>query len=734
MIQFSFKNFLLFSILIILINPTLSNAQKKNTKESAVLPWEVDTLIKPIPLNRQLYSDRIDAEIKKIDLRDGELDNALSLDDTLISKVLTQSLLKEIPLIKIHIENLEVGHQEKIKYHKELLNLTRRLSNMSFNLENLSYIKNSVQNFGEILIALQTNDVQNFIKKNKNIYTLDNINLLSDFPKEKAAVFETVGNQYPEMMIKRLPDFAKEAYADPIVAAAAKILPGTILNYATSTSYLSDVVRRNKDPLVQTIVQIATFSKNPLKALPFLDFIHNKTKTIAEIDELSKSEKEYYKALVAAKIANPKYGIQVLNDELNYRGLLLVRVVNELHDSPAPVRFKSIMDYNAAEIYFMIIASQDEIYTSSFTWMFDRMKEIMAPEKGNDFLNRLNKSNFRTFIRMCAGYNKLAPFLQTMDEKDKVLLMKEFVANLEKGNDDELEDAVDVADAFGSITDTSLVNFLKAEVKTNYEKVYKANNKESTKGLIIYGLLSTIFNSAENSDQLTNNLSIIPPITFVPNTSLKNENGEIIVQAFFYGDADGKMSYNSFRNNFNNSNWKSSTNAHWVTYTSTGSQKIIVYANLPHNEPEDETAQKELAKYFSQNNIQPSMVIHRGHSYHLDGSLNSLTPNVKVVMLGSCGGYHNLAKVLDRSPDANIISSKQVGAASINDPIIAEMLKQLLNGNDLNWLNAWSDLSSYFSKRGAMERDLFSDYIPPNKNLGAIFIKAYRKLSLQAEF
>ena len=725
---------MLFSILIILINPTFISAQKKTAKESAALPWEIDTLIKPIPVNRQLYSDRIDAEIKKIDLRDGELDNALSLDDTLISKVLTQSLLKEIPLIKIHIENLEVEHQEKIKYHKELLNLTRRLSHMNFNLENLSYIKNSVQNFEEIIIALQTDNVHNFVKKNKNIYTLDNINLLSDFPKEKAAVFEAVGDQYPEMMIKRLPDFAKEAYADPIVAAAAKILPGTILNYATSTSYLSDVVRRNKDPLVQTIVQIATFSKNPLKALPFLDFIHNKTKTIAEIDELSKSEKEYYKALVAAKIANPKYGIQVLNDELNYRGLLLVRVVNELHDSPAPVRFKSIMDYNAAEIYFMIIASQDEIYTSSFTWMFDRMKEIMAPEKGNDFLNRLNKSNFRTFIRMCAGYNKLAPFLQTMDEKDKVLLMKEFVANLEKGNEDELEDAVDVADAFGSITDTSLVNFLKAEVKTNYEKVYKANNKESTKGLIIYGLLSTIFNSAENSDQLTSSLSIIPPITFVPNTSLKNENGEIIVQAFFYGDADGKMSYNSFRNNFNNSNWKSSTNAHWTTYTSTGPQKIIVYANLPHNEPEDEAAQKELAKYFSQNNIQPSMVIHRGHSYHLDGSLNSLTPNVKVVMLGSCGGYHNLAKVLDRSPDANIISSKQVGAASINDPIIAEMLKQLLNGKDLNWLNAWSDLSSYFSKRGAMERDLFSDYIPPNKNLGAIFIKAYRKLSLQAEF
>lgn len=103
-------------------------------------------------------------------------------------------------------------------------------------------------------------------------------------------------------------------------------------------------------------------------------------------------------------------------------------------------------------------------------------------------------------------------------------------------------------------------------------------------------------------------------------------------------------------------------------------------------------------------------------------------------MLGSCGGYHNLAKVLDKAPDANIISSKQVGAASVNDPIIGEMLSQLLKGNDLNWLEAWSDLNTYFSKRGAHERDMFSDYIPPNKNLGAIFIKAYRKLDQQTSY
>ncbi len=96
-------------------------------------------------------------------------------------------------------------------------------------------------------------------------------------------------------------------------------------------------------------------------------------------------------------------------------------------------------------------------------------------------------------------------------------------------------------------------------------------------------------------------------------------------------------------------------------------------------------------------------------------------------MLGSCGGYHNLATVLDKSPDANIISTKQVGSYTVNEPIIRNMFDQLLEGRNIDWIASWSALDRYFSSKGSHEKDLFSDYIPPNRNLGAIFIKAYRK-------
>jgi hypothetical protein len=106
-------------------------------------------------------------------------------------------------------------------------------------------------------------------------------------------VFTSVSNAYPEMMIKRLPSFAMESYADPVIAAAAKVLPGTILTYATSTSALSTAVRRNKDPLVKSIVRIANESKAPLKALPFLEEVNSGRKTVAEIDVITADPKAY---------------------------------------------------------------------------------------------------------------------------------------------------------------------------------------------------------------------------------------------------------------------------------------------------------------------------------------------------------------------------------------------------------------------------------------------------------
>lgn len=714
-----------------------AHAQKRNRKNrkhraktEQLQPHQIDSLLQPIPINRQAFTDKISHQVNIADRKDGSLDKQIAVDDPSVSEAYTQVIILGVPRVMHHIENMQkADHFSKIAYHRALENMVRRFNIKPMSSTQITYLRRSLRNFDELIHALETNTVKEYTRSNANIYTLDNSDLLKDYPEEKAYVFATVGKAKPEVMIRRLPEFAKESYADPIVATAAQVVPGTILTYATSTSYLNAVVRRNKDPLVQTIVRIASESRNPLKALPFLGDIYNKRKTVREVDAITNNPVAYYKALVALKVQNETLATDYIDKELDHRGLQFVRKVNELHNASSSVRFKSLLPFGAEDLYFMMIGSQDEIYTSSFTWMFQRMMEKMKPLPGDQLLDKVHKNHFRTFIRMCAGYNTLTPFLTSIDRHQKELLMKDFVAGLEQGDQDDLADAVDVADAFGSITDPELIAFLKSEVQTHLKRMQNMTNEEAEKGAIVYGLLYTIFESSENTDKLSSDLNgLIPPITYVPNTTMRNSEDKIIIRTYFYGDEDGKISFNSFKSNFPSAKWSSESNKQWIKYTSKGSKNtIIVYANLPLTEPADEAAQEALTRFLNEKGLEPSVVIHRGHSYHLQGSLANLSPATKVVMLGSCGGYHNLAAVLDKAPDANIISSKQIGSFSVNEPIIREMLQPLQEGKDLDWINAWSSLNQYFSKRSAQEKDLFSDYVPPNKNLGAIFIKAYRK-------
>jgi hypothetical protein len=76
--------------------------------------------------------------------------------------------------------------------------------------------------------------------------------------------------------------------------------------------------------------------------------------------------------------------------------------------------------------------------------------------------------------------------------------------------------------------------------------------------------------------------------------------------------------------------------------------------------------------------------------------------------------------VLKHSPDAHIVASKQTGKIFINQPFMNLLDEKLINGNNIEWIPFWMEFKN---KAGKIEG--FEDYIPPYKNLGALFIKAY---------
>jgi len=301
--------------------------------------------------------------------------------------------------------------------------------------------------------------------------------------------------------------------------------------------------------------------------------------------------------------------------------------------------------------------------------------------------------------------------------------MKAFVANLDKSSN--LEDAVDVADSYSSITDKDLLQKILKNVINNEKRSIKENNN---RGTVIYSLLKTIFLSADSSNvDLTSEIGI-PSIYSIDNKYLTDASGRIIQQVFFYGDEDGKNNYSGFLNSFSSKEWAITNQKEWIEIKSLKGKKVWIYANLPLDSDKnlDDTAQAHLTNYLNRNDLNPSVVIHRGHSYWLPGTINRMTGNAKIILLGSCGGYKNLSQILTICPDANIISTKEIGKGDINRPIINYLNQAFMAGNTIVWKDMWTALTKVFYADPNKEvRESWDDYIPPYKNLGAIFIKAY---------
>ena len=222
--------------------------KKKKDTEKPVVVVEPDTLIAPIPNNRWLFANNVTKSIRGIDARDGQVDQIVYDPDPVVSKVLTQTFLVDAQKTLIKIENSKADHVKKIRYHRALTELLDDFKKYTGSVADPLYYRRLLKNFEDLMYADINGNVMNFVKANANVYTLENIGLVEGNPEAKAYIFEAVGKEKPEMMIKRLPQFAKESYADPIVAAAAKVVPGTILTYAQSNSSLSSVIRRNTTP------------------------------------------------------------------------------------------------------------------------------------------------------------------------------------------------------------------------------------------------------------------------------------------------------------------------------------------------------------------------------------------------------------------------------------------------------------------------------------------------------
>ncbi|MEO6253390.1 MAG: hypothetical protein ABIO79_08805 [Ferruginibacter sp.] len=733
------KKYLFLILLLISVSPVFANR---------------DSVI--IPIYRQLFHDKINDEQTQIDKLDGKKDGFVSpTHKPEINLAITDVMMRKIDELVMYVEKetrLKTNN-EKIRYLGYIENVLKAYKH-NWKSKEFSpvYAPMLIENFEKIMVG-NIDNVSMVPVIDKLPYPVGKV--LAEIFTENKGYAESKNILYkkfsvlnPDKILQTLEPYVNEPFADSLVVISTKYNPTAIYSVAqASNSKLGKLIHRNTDPLVVAIVELSK-TPNALLYFPFLDDILKGRKTVESIKRYVGDAESiydsigYFKLLVQTEIAYFKrmtspakdtpiamFGPNGLREVLKNKAFQhFVNPINTLHDlTNINTRMRSTDSLSAVDLYYMIVLSESEIYTSSYKHSFFRLLQRLGKEPRTDsLLLNVHFDYFKKFIKMAANFNKLDTFLKFMPVTASETLMRGFIANLD--NTGNLEDAIDVADSYSSITDKKLQSSILAYVKENEQICIRKNNR---RGKTIYGLLKTIFLSADTANKidLTSVLGI-PSIYEIENKDMRDDSGRIIQQVYWYGDKDGKAFFPSFINSFSAKEWTITSNSEWYEIRSKKGN-VWVYANRPLDNDAnlDDSAQVHLNNYLADHDLHPAVVVHRGHSYWLPRTIKRMAGNAKIVMLGSCGGFKNLNDIIGVNPEAHIISTKEIGAGDINRPILNYLNQTFESGNKLVWKNMWATLSKLFATDPSRSvRESWEDYIPPYKNLGAIFLKGYNNM------
>jgi hypothetical protein len=709
----------------------LSEAQMDTSKLGELKP----------PKNRELFHDYIDREQSQLLASDGKADLLFAVSkNEEVNLLLTRVVTRRIDIFQWDTEaDSALDHRMKVNYLSGMSNLLRYVrQNWPGKTVNPLKLESIIDAYLQCLeLDKKGQSIEPIIRslaydEAAAVMAADNFGRNPGYREAKDLLVLKYCLLHPSETLYTLKQNPDVPFADSLVKLVARKFPSQLYTYAQASNKLGMIIRNIKDdPFVEAVARMSR-SKSGQQYFPFLDNIVKGKLTLEDIDRTEKDSVQYFRLLVNTRLdyvdrmlrGDTAYAHQDLLNRLQKKARdVFVTTINGLHNEPDAVRFRCIQNLTAEELYYLAVLSDGLIYTSSYTNGVYPLMMRKINQRGDSLLLSLRFDHYRKFISQAAAYNTLGNFLSSFpSHNDATDLMKAFVGNLEKTEG--LEDGVDVADSYASIVETNprLASEVLDLVQRNYIRNVEQNNN---KGIVIYNILNKLFLSADSSKQvdLTSELGI-PPVYNVPFESLINEKGEVIAQVFFYGDEDGRAIFNGFQNMFPASNWSiDRSHPQWISIRSTKGKPVIIYANrpLPEETGEDDRAQQALGAFLEKNKIYPTVTIHRGHSYFAESTIQYMSTHSKVVFMGSCGGFHLIDHILQKSSDAHIIASKQIGKTAINKPFFQLLTEKLRNGSNIDWIPFWKEFKSSARVEG------FEDYIPPYKNLGAIFIKAYKR-------
>jgi len=520
------------------------------------------------------------------------------------------------------------------------------------------------------------------------------------------------------------PKYKNEPYAKEVLEKAARtaaekdiVAALDYFAYYKSQPYAKDLLSKTVHSASEKgliiVLQRFTIYKNEPYAKEVLE---KAARTAAESDPFDALECfDRYQDQPYSQVVLEKAGAKLTENLSPNSALYIVQFINQLHDIPDRLRFAVTNRISAKATYDLMVLGDREIFTSSFNGLFIRLLQKVKSEGGN--INHITSdSRIGIFIRLCSSYDRLGEFLSTMSDANAKEILKNFILEISIAKDS-LAVATNVPDVLSVLRDKRILAYLAGIIKEAYEKAEIAGDKKFSQ---LYGLLSGLLSSSFPDPwfvDMTKKYPLINP-TFISSRELFNLNHQNIQQNFFYNDKDGKGSFQHFLDYYQKMGWNIIDHEEYsVLSLSAAGKTMLIFANKPDHEVDGPDA---IDEEFKSMGIEPSIIVHRGHSYHAARTVYRIPSNAKLVSLGSCGGYREVVSVLDKSPLAHIISTKGTGTMLVNDPLFEMLNEEILSGRDIEWRDFWTKAEKKFGKDPR-----FSDYVAPHMNLSVLFLRAY---------
>jgi len=523
--------------------------------------------------------------------------------------------------------------------------------------------------------------------------------------------------EHPVEVMAQLDKFMDQPYAGDVCRELAINAPLTAKNYIVNKQHKIHAFLKNDSSLyVQTLYGIDKELGNWTRAYILYDKIVSQEITLQEADEICKDKELLLPHLLDIYTKPDHLGHYTVEKELEYAALNFVRKFNISENTDHS--FSPALEKLDARILLMyMLLGEQEIISKTFTKMYERLMVLRGHDLDALFAS-VNYLQIDQFIRMVLHYGKEYDLFRRLDTEATDQLWSLLFKGLENGGTNSMEQAIDAAEIIIGLSDRTRLRAIHQIIQDEYERLAE---QQDDQGSTAYGILAGIM-----AQKLREGWSVyaapyykIPDLISIPVYHLFNEKLVNIQHYYFYNDRDGKYSYRNFLKQYqrSNYNWKIEEKGSFVKITSKTGKKVEIYANIPEK---GEAGINALEQYLEAQKLQPQIVVHRGLSTHTLKTFRKILPSAKLILDGSCGGFHIQSVALQNAPGAHILCNRNIGTMHINDPMFMQISESIRKGDDIIWPSFWDDMEARLGTN-----PYFKDYIPPHKNVAALIIKAY---------